>query len=117
MKHLFSDSAKAGSEAATGTWKLPPGRAVTLSPREPELLEVVYGEVWATFDGPHAGPLNDLGDHVVRAGDRLWIPAGQHLVVESWRSDAPAFLRLAPVPSPAVRRQAAPARAAPCVAS
>lgn len=117
MKHLFSDSAQASREAATGTWKLLPGRAVTLSPREPGLLEVVYGEVWATFDGPHEGPPNDLGDHVVRAGGRLEIPAGKHLVVESWRADAPAFLRLSAVPAPAIRPQAAPARAASCAAS
>jgi hypothetical protein len=117
MKHLFADPAPASGAAATGTWKLPPGRAVTLSPREPGLLEVVYGEVWATFDGPHEGPLNDLGDHVVRAGDRLWIPAGQHLVVESWRSDAPAFLRLDPVPANGAPRPAVAAPAACCAAS
>lgn len=74
-----------------GAWKLAPGRALTLSPRQAGQLEVVYGEVWATFDGPHSGPPNDLGDRVVRAGERLCLEAGQNVVVESWRSDAPAF--------------------------
>lgn len=99
-----------------GTWKLPAGHAMTLSPREPGLLEVVYGEVWATFDGPHAGPLNDWGDRVVRAGDRLWLHAGQHLVVESWRKDAPAFFNWEPrAPDTDARRTvAAPAA---CTAS
>jgi hypothetical protein len=106
MKHLFSAFGRT-SGTAPGTWKLPPGRAVTLSHPEPGMLEVVYGQVWATFDGPHAGPPNDLGDHVVHAGDRLWIPAGQRLVVESWRADAPAFLNWQP------RARSAPARAAP----
>lgn len=85
------DSTQASTRPAPGTWKLRPGHAMTLSPREPGLLEVVYGEVWATFDGPHNGPPNNLGDHVVRAGERLWLAAGQNLVVESWRNDAPAF--------------------------
>lgn len=106
MKHLFSAFAPA-SGTAPGTWKLPPGRALTLSPDEPGSLEVVYGAVWATFDGPHAGPANDLGDHVVHAGERLWLPAGRHLVVESWRADAPAFLNWRP------RASSAPLSAAP----
>ena len=106
MKHFFSAFAPA-SGTAPGTWKLPPGRAMTLSHPEPGLLEVVDGAVWATFDGPHAGPPNDLGDHFVPAGDRLWVPAGQRLVVESWRADAPALLNWQP------RAQPVPARAAP----
>ena len=99
-----------------GTWTLAPGRAMTLSPREPGLLEVVYGEVWATFDGPHSGPLNDWGDRVVRAGDRLWLKAGQKLVVESWRKDAPAFFNWDPAQSAAAVSRAPVARA-PCTAT
>jgi len=101
MKIQRFDSAQASTRPAPGTWKLPPGRAMTLSPHQSGLLEVVYGEVWATFDGPHSGPPNDLGDHVVRAGERLWLAAGQNLVVESWRNDAPAFFSWDPAQSPA----------------
>jgi hypothetical protein len=114
MKQLFSQS---GDHLVPGTWKLAPGRAMTLSPHEPGLLEVVYGEVWATFDGPHSGPPNDLGDHVVRAGERLCIPAGQHLVVESWRAEAPAFLNWDPSRSPVASPRGVTAQAASCAAS
>lgn len=99
LQHL--DPAQSPGRPAPGAWKLAPGRALTLSPRQAGALRVVYGEVWATFDGPHTGPLNDLGDQVVRAGERLCVKAGQHLVVESWRSDAPAFFSWDPVQSPA----------------
>jgi hypothetical protein len=37
----------------------------------------------------------------VRAGERLWLAAGQNLVVESWRNDAPAFFSWDPAQSPA----------------
>ena len=96
---------QAPNRPAPGTWKLPPGQALTLRPREPGLLEVVYGEIWATFDGPHSGHLNDWGDRVVRAGERLWLGAGQNLVVESWRNDAPAFFSWDPAQLPAAAQR------------
>ncbi len=117
MKHLFFAATRSSGQPAPGTWKLPAGRAMTLSPREAGVLQVVYGEVWATFDGPHEGPLNDWGDHVVRAGERLRVPPGRRLVVESWRADAPAFLSWEPERSSARSTPAAPARAATCAAS
>src|SRR4051812_48802763 len=74
-----------------GTWKLPAGRALTLQPREGGRLKVAHGQLWATYDGPHRGPLNDLGDRIVGAGEELQLRAGQRLVIEPWNGDSPAY--------------------------
>ena len=100
------------STALPGTWKLAAGRAITLQPREPGTLRVAHGQVWATYDGPHAGPLNDLGDHVVGMGERLQVLAGQRVVVEAWSADTPAYFSWDPLPVPV--RIAAP-RLAPVI--
>ncbi len=47
--------------ALPGTWKLAAGRAITLEPREAGILRVAHGQLWATFDGPHSGPLQRPG--------------------------------------------------------
>jgi hypothetical protein len=57
--------------ALPGTWKLAPGRAITLQPASSGVLRVAHGSLWVTFDGPHRGPLNDLGDHVVEVGESV----------------------------------------------
>lgn len=74
-----------------GTWRLEAGRAIALRPREDGVLRIAHGRVWLTFDGPHAGPLNDLGDRVLGAGEQLPVRAGQRLVLESSERGAPAF--------------------------
>jgi hypothetical protein len=83
-----------------GTWKLAAGRAITLQPREAGMLRVAHGRVWATFDGPHAGPRNDLGDHVLGAGERLVLRPEQKLVIEAWSGESPAFFSWDPAPAP-----------------
>ncbi|HXD42902.1 MAG TPA: DUF2917 domain-containing protein [Ramlibacter sp.] len=88
----------AATPALPGTWKLPVGRAITFQPREPGVLRVAHGQLWATFDGPHAGPLNDLGDHVVGAGGQLRVCAGQRLVVEAWNTKAATYFSWEPLP-------------------
>jgi DUF2917 family protein len=85
--------------ALPGTWKLPAGRAVTLRPRETGLLRVAHGRLWVTFDGPHQGPRNDLGDHFVGAGEQLPLRAGQRLVAEAWNDGAPAYFSWDPLPA------------------
>jgi hypothetical protein len=82
-----------------GTWKLAAGRAITLQPREAGMLRVAHGRVWATFDGPHTGPRNDLGDHVLGAGERLVLRADQKLVIEAWSGESPAFFSWDPAPA------------------
>ncbi len=66
-----------------GSWVLPPGRAVTLQSADDSALQVTQGRIWATLDGPHSGPANDLGDVVLQAGERLALRAGQRVVIES----------------------------------
>ena len=62
------------ASALPGTWKLAAGRAITLEPREAGVVKVAHGQVWATYDGPHSGPSNDLGDHLVGVGSRrAWL--------------------------------------------
>jgi Protein of unknown function (DUF2917) len=89
------------ASALPGTWKLAAGRAITLRPREAGILRVAHGQMWATYDGPHQGSLNDLGDHVIGTGGQLRVRAGQRLVVESWGGQSPAYFSWDPLPVPA----------------
>ena len=84
--------------ALPGTWKLAPGRAITLRPREAGIVRVAHGQIWVTCDGPHSGPPNDLGDRVVAAGDQLRLRPGQRLVLEAWDSQSPAYFTWDPLP-------------------
>jgi hypothetical protein len=74
-----------------GTWKLAKGRAATLRPREDGLLRIAHGRVWLTFDGPHAGPANDLGDRILGAGEQVRVRAGRRVVIESCDSQVPVY--------------------------
>ena len=65
-----------------GSWHLGRGRAVHLRGKEAAVLRINTGRVWATLDGPHSGPANDLGDRVLAAGEALTLPAGQGVVIE-----------------------------------
>jgi Protein of unknown function (DUF2917) len=65
-----------------GSWVLPAGHALTLHSHEARALRVTQGRVWATLDGPHAGPGNDRGDMVLQAGEHLNLQAGQRVVIE-----------------------------------
>jgi hypothetical protein len=80
------------------TWKLAARRAMTFRPRETGVLRVAHGRLWATCDGPHAGALNESGDHIVDAGGELRLRAGQHWVIEAWHGDSPACFSWEPAP-------------------
>ncbi len=67
-----------------GSWHLGRGQAVHLRGKEAAVLRINAGRVWATLDGPHSGPANDLGDRVLAAGEQLTLPAGQGVVIEPW---------------------------------
>lgn len=94
-----------------GAWKLGRGRAMTLQPREPGVLRVARGGLWATGDGPHGGALNDQGDRFLQAGEQLHLRRGQRVVIESWDRAGPAYFTWEPLPQPAAR----PVRAADLV--
>ena len=93
---------QAATTALPGTWKLVPGRAVTLRPLAPGLLRVAHGEVWATVDGPHGRTPDDAGDHVLAVGRSMWVRAGQRVVIEAWGRHA-AFFSWDPVACTAAR--------------
>jgi hypothetical protein len=80
-----------------GAWKLPAGRAVTLQPREGGRLKVAHGQLWATYDGPHPGVLDEAGDLVIGVGEELLLRAGQRVVIEPWNGDAPAYFNWEPL--------------------
>lgn len=84
--------------ALPGTWKLAAGRAITLQPREAGSLKVAHGQLWATYDGPHSGPLNDMGDLVVGAGQQLRLRKGQRMVIEAANGGQPAYFSWDPMP-------------------
>ncbi len=90
---------QSAAPALPGTWKLAAGRAITLEPREAGVLRVAHGRLWATYDGPHRGALNDQGDRIVGVGERLSLRAGQRLVVEAWSDRAPAYFSWDPLPA------------------
>lgn len=71
-----------------GSWTLPLARAVKLGAASGGFLQVAQGTVWATFDGPHQGPANDWGDLVLRCGTRIYLTAGQQVVLEPYQSAA-----------------------------
>jgi hypothetical protein len=88
--------------ALPGTWKLGAGKAITLRPHEEGALRVAHGCLWATFDGPHDGPANDAGDHVVGTGHSMRLRANQRLVIQAWDARRPAYFSWEPA-SEAVR--------------
>lgn len=83
-------SAALSSASTMGTWRLLPGQALTLQPAQAGLLRVASGALWATADGPHAGPANAIGDRLLAAGEAVCLRAGERLVVEPVGAGAPA---------------------------
>lgn len=85
--------------ALAGTWKLGAGCAITLQPGEAGVLKVAHGQLWVTLDGPHRGPLNDLGDRVMGTGDQLRLSPGERLVIEPWGGGTSAYFGWDPLPA------------------
>lgn len=97
---LFSQQSSLDQQLP-GCWKLGAGRAVTLKPREDGVLRIAHGSVWVTLDGPHNGPANDWGDHVLATGQSITLQAGQRVVLEPWgdQAGAPAYFSWDPMPA------------------
>lgn len=93
--------------AAAGCWRLAPGRALSLEPRESGVLHIAQGRVWLT-GGPSAQDL------VLQAGDALAVDVGQHVVLEPWglpgERDAPVLFQWDPVAVPPHHHRARAAR-------
>jgi len=78
-------SAHRSAASLAGLWHLAPRQALSLYPATDRELRIAQGRVWVTA-GEHHGPKGwpVPGDWVLRQGDVLRVPAGAHLVMESW---------------------------------
>lgn len=83
MNPVFADfrSSSALQPPLNGFWKLDAGRAVTLHPKAPGVLQIGHGRVWVTLDGPHDRLAGDL---FLEAGAQLNVQAGQRVVIEAF---------------------------------
>ncbi|PJI96091.1 hypothetical protein CLU85_0830 [Acidovorax sp. 69] len=79
-----SVQASVADRPAAGCWKLATGQALSLRPRTQGVLEIARGQVWLTLTGALADRPGAAADYVLRAGDRLVVAPGQHVVMEAW---------------------------------
>jgi len=77
--HTFAFLSRAAGHGVTA---LPPGQAVSLTPRTPMALRVAEGCAWVTLDGGPFGTGAASGDVFLHPGQTLWVEAGRHAVVE-----------------------------------
>jgi hypothetical protein len=103
MPQVTALSPRCAEPTLPGTWKLAPGRAITLEPREAGVFKVAHGRLWATFDGPHGGRLNESGDFFLGTGQTMRLQPGQRLVVEAWNEGCPVYFSWDPVAVPVHR--------------
>lgn len=64
-----------------GAWKLLPGHAISLRPRQRSVLEIAAGRVWLTAHGRSGSA---TVDQVLCAGEQITVERGQHVVMEPW---------------------------------
>jgi hypothetical protein len=81
--NLFQTSSPAQSRWSV-CGKLAARQALSCRPRTAGVLRMTQGRLWLTLDGPHHGPANAWGDHVLCAGQSMTLGAGQRWVVETW---------------------------------
>ena len=91
--------------ALPGTWKLAPGKAITLEPRDSGILKVAHGRLWVTREGPHTGHLNESGDQILGVGEQLQLKPGQRVVVEPWNEGCPSYFSWDPLLAAAPARR------------
>lgn len=95
-----------GQPAMPGFWKLAPGRALSLQPRQDGWLRVAQGQAWVTLDAEHQGAGNELGDYFLQAGEQLAVRPGQHVVLESFAPTQQQAVFFEWTPSPALAQTA-----------
>ncbi len=66
-----------------GTWQLAPRRAISLMPRQASQILIVQGCAWITWESKAGGTPSVGQDVFLSAGQRLDVPAGVRLVMES----------------------------------
>ncbi len=79
--------------AAARGWRLDARRAMSLRPKVPSRLYITQGRAWVTLGMPVKGAGNELGDHMLEAGQSLAVPVGARLVMEPWQPASTAPVR------------------------
>ncbi len=79
MSHAHFASSR---RQAIGTWRLHPGHAMSLRPKQAAVLRIFCGQVWVTLGEPVGATPDQAGDHFLSPGDVLVVPAGVALVME-----------------------------------
>lgn len=75
--------------ARRGAWQLDRERVVRLAPRETRFLRACSGQLWVTLATPPGTPAAPATDHILDAGERLLVRAGQTAVISvTGRRDA-----------------------------
>ncbi len=67
---------------AIGTWRLHPGHAMSLRPKQAAVLRIYCGQVWVTLGRPAGAVPDSAGDRFLGPGEALVVPAGVRLVME-----------------------------------
>lgn len=65
-----------------GAWRLHPGHAMSLYPKETSVLRIHRGPVWVTLGEPGALSPQASGDRFLMDGESMVVPAGARLVME-----------------------------------
>ena len=72
----------AASASRAGAWRLHPGCAMSLRPKDTAVLRIRRGRVWVTLGEPGVMSPDGAGDCFLQDGDVLLVPAGARLVME-----------------------------------
>jgi hypothetical protein len=84
MSTISTLSSGRPGEPRRGAWPLEAGRVVRLRPREDTVLRAGHGQLWITFERAPEGALNDSGDLILAAGQRLQVAAGEMVVISAF---------------------------------
>lgn len=85
LESIMSSSAASSSVSSfrpAGAWRLHPGHAMSLRPKETSVLRIHRGPVWVTLGEPGALSPQASGDRFLKDGESMVVPAGARLVME-----------------------------------
>lgn len=84
LESVMSSSAacSAFSFRPVGAWRLHPGHAMSLHPRQTSVLRIHRGPVWVTLGERGALSPQASGDRFLMDGESMVVPAGARLVME-----------------------------------
>lgn len=77
-----SAASSVSSSRHAGAWRLHPGHAMSLYPKETSVLRIHRGPVWVTLGVPGRLSPEASGDRFLKDGESMVVPAGARLVME-----------------------------------